>query len=304
MKRRRRKRKWYSTSISRFNVLISHKYTLFLSVDGNFRLQRKNKKGDPDDVALNKGRAYFVKSEEFDEYLRIVQPSDDVRQLFISTQTLLTVAQKGTCAHLRAARMQNVVRFKNAVISGVVGVQCARHSFYMPCGIVDLKKGEAQVHSLFYKRKCLTTLRYANTDYAIAHSLAEAKDQRWIMISYDIWCQYSVNIQKRFEKWLPGASILLPRIRGAIPKMHIKNHIASCQQLWAFNYLRYSGETWGENIEGSWAEQNQAAGSTKEQNDGHRHDTLDDVFGFWNWTKLHQMCESLHFSRERTYSVG
>jgi hypothetical protein len=87
MKRRRRKRKWYSTSIFHFNVLISHKYTLFLSVDGNFRLQRKNKKGDPDDVALNKGRAYFVKSEEFDEYLRIVQPSDDVRQLFISMQT-------------------------------------------------------------------------------------------------------------------------------------------------------------------------------------------------------------------------
>jgi len=35
------------------------------------------------------------------------------------------------CAHLRAARMQNVIRFKNAVISGVVGLQCARHGFYM-----------------------------------------------------------------------------------------------------------------------------------------------------------------------------
>ena len=38
--------------------------------------------------------------------------------------------------------MQNVVRFKNAVISGVVGVQCAQHGFYMPCRIVDLKKGK------------------------------------------------------------------------------------------------------------------------------------------------------------------
>ena len=111
------------------------------------------------------------------------------------------------------------------------------------------------------------------------------------MLSYDIWCQYSINIQKRFEKWFPETSTLLPRIRGAVPKMHIKNHISSCQQLWAFNYIKYSGETWGENIEGGWAEQNQAAGSTKEQNDGHRHDTLDDFFGFWNWTKLHQLCE-------------
>lgn len=137
--------------------------------------------------------------------------------------------------------------------------------------------------------------RYANTDYALAHSLVEANDQRWIMLSYDIWCQYSVNIQKRFEKWFPEASRLLPCIRGAIPKMHIKNHIASCQQLWAFNYIKYSGETWGENIEGGWAEQNQAAGSTKEQNDGHRHDTLDEFFGFWNWTKLHQIGELLYF---------
>lgn len=53
--------------------------------------------------------------------------------------------QLGTCAHLRAARMQNIVKFKNAVVSGVVGVQCARHGFYMPRSTVDLTKGEAYV---------------------------------------------------------------------------------------------------------------------------------------------------------------
>ena len=40
--------------------------------------------------------------------------------------------------------MQNVVRFKNAVISGVVGVQCARHGFYMPSGIVDLRSDSSE----------------------------------------------------------------------------------------------------------------------------------------------------------------
>jgi len=39
--------------------------------------------------------------------------------------------------------MQNIVKFRNAVISGVVAVQCARHGFYMPQGTVDLSKGEA-----------------------------------------------------------------------------------------------------------------------------------------------------------------
>jgi hypothetical protein len=51
--------------------------------------------------------------------------------------------QKSTCSHLRAVRLQNLIKFKNADISGVVAVQCARHGFYMPQGIVDLKKGEA-----------------------------------------------------------------------------------------------------------------------------------------------------------------
>lgn len=39
--------------------------------------------------------------------------------------------------------MQNIVKFKNAVVSGVVSVQCARHGFYMPQSVVDLTKGEA-----------------------------------------------------------------------------------------------------------------------------------------------------------------
>ncbi|TFK58222.1 hypothetical protein BDN72DRAFT_782377, partial [Pluteus cervinus] len=40
----------------------SHKYSLFLSIDGNFRLQRThtNKRRDADDVALIDGHGYFV----------------------------------------------------------------------------------------------------------------------------------------------------------------------------------------------------------------------------------------------------
>jgi hypothetical protein len=78
-------------------------------------------------------------------------------------------------------------------------------------------------------------------------------------------------------------------MRGAIPKMHIKNHIEACQLLWAFNYLEHSGETCGELIETGWSEGNQAAGSTKEMNAGHRHDILDEYHGYWNWTKTHKL---------------
>ena len=55
-----------------------HKYTLFISADGNFRLQRKHKKDDPDDVALNSGRAYFVESERYKTYLEFIGQGKDV----------------------------------------------------------------------------------------------------------------------------------------------------------------------------------------------------------------------------------
>ena len=137
----------------------------------------------------------------------------------------------------------------------------------------------------------IDAIRFANTDYALAFALAECADQRWIMLSYDIWCQYAINLLKRFLEWFPRMADVIKRVRGAIPSAHIWGHLLVCQLIWAFKYIMYSGETYGELIETSWAEQNQTAGSTKEQNDGHRHDTLDDFCGYWNWTKLHQLCK-------------
>jgi len=136
------------------------------------------------------------------------------------------------------------------------------------------------------------TPRFTNTDYALASVLGECSDNRWVMISYDIWCQFSVNLIKRFCERFPAILPIVSCVRRAIPSAHIRGHLLCCQVLWAFKYLKYSGETYGEMIKTSWAEQNQTAGSMKEQNDSHRHDTLDDFFGYWNWTKYHQMSKS------------
>ncbi|KAJ7857401.1 hypothetical protein B0H13DRAFT_1902265 [Mycena leptocephala] len=220
-----------------------HKFRLYLSGDGNFKLQRKNKRDDPDDVALNAGNGYFVETEEYQRYLKLVKPTEDA----------------GTCSHLRAARMQNISKFKNAVISGVVAVQCARHGFYLPQGMVDLKKGEA---------------------------LAEASLQRWILFTYDIWCQYSIKFKTRVAQWFPAMADIIELVRGAIPKMHIHNHIELCQLIWNLNWLIHSAFTAGEMIETGWVEHNLTAGSTKEQNDGNRHDSVDDTSGNHNWNKL------------------
>jgi hypothetical protein len=116
---------------------------LFLSSDGNFKLQRKRKVDDPDDVALNGGHAYFPEDSEYQEYVSQLAPSDDVRsRVLINGDPLLMIIQKCTCSDLKAVHMQNIAKFKNSVISGVVAVQCAHHGFFMPGGMVDLKKGE------------------------------------------------------------------------------------------------------------------------------------------------------------------
>jgi len=43
--------------------------------------------------------------------------------------------------------MQNVAKFKGKDVTGVFAVQCARHQFFEPGGMVDLQKGERKVNS-------------------------------------------------------------------------------------------------------------------------------------------------------------
>ncbi|KAF7293465.1 hypothetical protein MIND_01124200 [Mycena indigotica] len=236
-----------------------HKYTLFLSADGNFKLRRKKKKGDPEDLQLNNGNAYFVESSSYKKYIKVVKP----------------VAPAGTCAHLRAARLQNHAKFNNTPVTGVIAIQCARHGFFLR--LVDLFKGES----------------FRNTDYALAYVLVEALLLRWIFMTYDIWCQFVIHLLDRFEEHFPQLREIISKIRGSIPKMHIHNHNQDCQLEWNLNWMLFVALTVGELIETAWAELNLTAGSTREMNDGNRHDSIDDFCGHWNWDKLVLMASAL-----------
>ncbi|KAF7335063.1 hypothetical protein MVEN_02256800 [Mycena venus] len=234
--------------------VLKHKFTLFISTDGNFKLQRKNKRDDPDDIALNAGNGYFIPLETFKKHLDALKPSEDT----------------STCSHLKAARMQNIAKFKNAVITGVVAVQCARHGFYLPQSFVDLIKGEG----------------FGYTDTALRSGLGEeAKTLRWIILAYDIWCQYKAKLLARIKDSFPEMLSVFERIEGVIGKMHILNHQERCMFAFNLNFLFCVGLTTGELIETGWAEHNLTAGSTKEMNDGHRHDVIDGTCDHWNWGK-------------------
>ena len=142
---------------------------------------------------------------------------------------------------------------------------------------------------VFFNYPCILTLsRYCNMDYLFYKSLANTKI-RDMVVSYDIACQWSVNIKHRFQRIDPGFPVVnsdFMRVRYLVPKFHLPAHIALCCTRYSFNYSRHVRRTDGEAPERGWAEINPLASSTKEMGPGFRRDTLDCHFGDYNWRKI------------------
>ncbi|KAG7086172.1 hypothetical protein E1B28_002131 [Marasmius oreades] len=247
-----------------------HMVQLTMMVDGHFGLQRFAKVDDPDDVSLLDGLGFFPRDEEYNEYVGsiVLRPEDE----------------KSTCSHLHAVDMQNKLKFKGCVITGVVAVECGRHSVFM--SMVDLQKGE----------------RFSNADFAfiravrryvVGTSLVHARFFRRILSTYDIACQFGVHFFQRTAKHFPDMAWLIDFVRWMVPKMHLDGHNTDCRIRFSLNYLKGAARMHGEGIEQSWAESKQSGGSTRQMNHGHRHDTIIDLHNFWNWTKAMNMATYL-----------
>ena len=121
-----------------------------------------------------------------------------------------------------------------------------------------------------------------------------------VIISYDIACQWFVNLSKRMDHWptqLRPSSISL---KPAIPKLHEPAHGRAGHEQFSFNNIPGVGLTDGEGVERIWAQHNALGNSTKTQGPGSRHDVLDDHFGFWNWQKYMSMGRFETFSIQAT----
>ena len=115
-----------------------------------------------------------------------------------------------------------------------------------------------------------------------------------VLVTYDIACQYSKKIVKRFSNTFgtsAGVTSLVKEALFAIPKMHVQGHKEDCQYCYALQHRDGVGMTHGETVEHPWAEGNQTGSSTQEMNAGHRHDALDDYFTHWNWAKIQRLCQ-------------
>ncbi|KLO12124.1 hypothetical protein SCHPADRAFT_941460 [Schizopora paradoxa] len=229
-----------------------HKFTLFLSIDGNFKQQLKIKNCDQKDIELFV--AFFSRKEVFDAYYK----------------TCSNNVEKSTCANLKANNLQSQLKFISMVISGVISCKCARHDLYRPGATVDLKKGES----------------FAYTDFALRQALKGFENYTDIVLSYDIACQYSKKALARFNTHFPDCKVAMENIRYHVPKLHGHGHSEDCRYQFSFDYADNVGRTHGERIESGWAEGNLAGPSTREMNPGHRHETLSIIYNEWNYQQI------------------
>ncbi|KAJ7081795.1 hypothetical protein B0H15DRAFT_786116, partial [Mycena belliarum] len=234
-------------------------YALFLAIDANFRMKRKQVSSEEADPGLNHGAAFF---SEVKAYMTHVGKHWEMEQ------------EKSTCVSHDAVDLPDR-EARGTASSGIGTVDCARHNMKRPNAIGDLQRGE----------------RYINMDYMLWMSLLGYDDLVQIMVSYDIVCQWHINIWCRLVKYSPQL------ITGAgepgkrffvwlIPKFHLPAHIESCNILYSFDLTPYVGRTDGEAPERGWANANPLAASTKEMGPGARRDTLDDHFNDWNHKKI------------------
>ncbi|TDL13652.1 hypothetical protein BD410DRAFT_817279 [Rickenella mellea] len=237
-------------------------YTLILAMDANFRLKRRKASSINFDPGLGTGLAYFVEDEPFRTHI-----ADYVDQREMSS-----------CSGFAAVADANTRSAKGLSSTGVGALVCARHGLMRPTSACDLQKGE----------------KYANMDYIFWSALHGSRPHR-IVISYDIACQWSVNLWSRVMH-IPRLLRLSPQeidLIEKVPNFHLLGHASKCHIIQSLHYLKGGGMTDGEAIERGWAGTNPLANSTKEMGPGARHDALDDHWGDMNWKKIVGMGASL-----------
>jgi hypothetical protein len=135
----------------------------------------------------------------------------------------------------------------------------------------------------------ISCFSYANMDFIFASAIRGCA-LLLLLISYDIACQWFINFFKRMKQWPEhlriGPSV---KIRAVIPKFHEPAHTAKDHAQYCLHWLSGGAQCDCEGPERIWSPHNALGNSTKTQGPGHRHDTLNCHFAFWNFLKYISM---------------
>ncbi|KAH9894841.1 hypothetical protein C8Q73DRAFT_645213, partial [Cubamyces lactineus] len=249
-------------------------YTLFLMIDANFRARCKDRNLDPFELAP--GWSYYVEESSYQTHLK----------------NTIDRKEDNTCSAEHNAITKAHLRKEGYVASGIGAVLCARHALVRRNGAGDLQLGERY------------EVTYANMDYLLVSTLAGTL-YLFLLISYDIACQWYRNFFKRMAEFPPDTRLDLSKIkeiRFTIPKKHYRVHGPNHSRF-SLNLLPRVGRTYGEGIESHWSHMNPLALSTREMSLGMRHEVYNDHWGAWNWQKTIAFEESLLHSLEDAHAM-
>ncbi|KAG1884133.1 hypothetical protein F4604DRAFT_1677272 [Suillus subluteus] len=134
-------------------------YGLFLAIDANFCLCRRNKSSEEVNPSLSKGWGCFVEETGF-KYVLDAHAGQ--------------VQDKSSCASHNTVNLADTKNSRGLATTGIGAIVCAHHNLTRPSSVGDLQRGE----------------RYVNMDYLFFSTLRHSSDVLILNISYDIACQW------------------------------------------------------------------------------------------------------------------
>ncbi|KAJ7586193.1 hypothetical protein C8J56DRAFT_1052565 [Mycena floridula] len=128
--------------------------------------------------------------------------------------------------------------------------------------------------------------RYANMDFIFFSTIAMC-GLALIFLTYDIYCQYRVNLKSRSESMLKQLrhAFAATEIKGGLPIWHGDVHVLECRTEHQIQYQEGATKLDGEAPERCWAVLNPISYATKEMGVGTRADAIDDRIDHHNHTK-------------------
>ncbi|KAJ7028779.1 hypothetical protein C8F04DRAFT_1212063 [Mycena alexandri] len=233
-------------------------YFLFLAQDANFRLSNHSVSSGTADPIIGDGLGYFCQRDGEEGYKAHIAKHVNEQEI-------------SNCSGFQAMFMANSKRIKGLRSTGVMGVTCSRHNMWLPNGLGDLQVGE----------------RFCNGDFVLLAALM-IFNVLWLVVSYDIACQYAIHFWDRMSRMPEAMQLKLPRsnVWWKVPNFHLPPHKKPCHSPYSFHWMWGAGMTHGEGVEQNWAFSNGAAGLTRLMGPGSRHATLEDIFGFHNYDRV------------------
>ncbi|KAJ6452171.1 hypothetical protein C8R47DRAFT_1083819 [Mycena vitilis] len=172
-------------------------HALFLAIDANFRLKRKDVSSEEKDPGLGNGLAFYCEVGAYMEHVKKFWNQKQPRSHCV--------------AHDAVDKPDRESR--GTASSGIGAVDCARHNMKRANAIGDLQLGE----------------RYLNMDYIFLGSIASSPLVR-LFVSYDIACQWHLNIWTRMFEY-ENTTLTIAGVKyfsWLVPKFHLPAHIEAC----------------------------------------------------------------------------